>query len=81
MIGKVLGHYLILKKFRADGTVEVYLAQDTTLGRLVTLKFFPPEPSKGVEIRKRFLDDARSTKSARSKAGTSSPWSMWMAKR
>ncbi len=29
MIGRELGHYLILKKFRADAMVEVYLAQDT----------------------------------------------------
>ncbi len=59
MIGKVLGHYLILKKFRADGTVEVYLAQDTTLGRLVTLKFFSAETEKSPGIRERFLNDAR----------------------
>ncbi len=59
MIGKVLGHYLILKKFRVDATVEVYLGQDTTLGRLVILKFLTAESFKTLSARRRFLDDAR----------------------
>src|SRR6266702_3451011 len=54
MIGATVGHYQILQLISAGGMGEVYLAQDTTLGRSVALKLLPACFSQDSERLKRF---------------------------
>jgi serine/threonine-protein kinase len=59
MIGEVLGHHRIVSLLGRGGMGEVYLAEDTTLGRKVALKLLPaPFTSDQVRLR-RFEQEAR----------------------
>ncbi len=43
MVGKTLGHYEILAPLGKGGMGEVYLGEDTRLGRKVAIKVLPEE--------------------------------------
>ncbi len=57
-IGKEIGHYRILSLLGRGGMGEVFLAQDTKLGRHVALKLLPPEFTRDSERVQRFRQEA-----------------------
>ncbi|MEW6732838.1 MAG: serine/threonine-protein kinase, partial [Acidobacteriota bacterium] len=59
MIGQDLSHYRILDRLGAGGMGEVYLAEDTNLGRQVALKLFSAEFANNEARVQRFEREAR----------------------
>src|SRR6476620_2236636 len=59
MIGTTLGHYRILRQLGTGGMGEVYVAEDTTLGRHVALKVLPQAMAGDHERRQRFEREAK----------------------
>jgi serine/threonine protein kinase len=57
--GSSLGHYEIRSQLGVGGMGEVYLAQDTNLGRRVALKLLPSEFTKDESRVRRFQQEAR----------------------
>jgi Tol biopolymer transport system component len=61
IIGKQIGHYLVLSHIERGGMGEVFLAQDTRLGRKVALKLLRSEFTRDEDRLRRFQQEARST--------------------
>jgi serine/threonine protein kinase/Tol biopolymer transport system component len=59
MVGQTLSHYRILRPLGAGGMGEVFLAQDTKLGRQVALKVLAHESARDPDRRARFEREAR----------------------
>ncbi|HKN83481.1 MAG TPA: protein kinase, partial [Pyrinomonadaceae bacterium] len=59
MLGKTLGHYQIISRLGAGGMGDVYLAEDTRLGRKVALKALPTHFTKDPERVRRFQLEAK----------------------
>src|SRR5512143_2595745 len=57
--GQRIGHYKILSLLGAGGMGEVYLAQDTKLGREIALKLLPAPFSRDRNRLRRFEQEAR----------------------
>src|SRR5256714_205268 len=59
LLGQTIGHYHIIELLGAGGMGEVYLAQDMTLGRQVSLKLLPAHFTADAERLRRFEQEAR----------------------
>jgi len=58
-VGSEFNHYRILSRLGAGGMGEIYLAEDTQLGRCVALKFLPADFTAAAEPVRRFIREAR----------------------
>jgi serine/threonine protein kinase/Flp pilus assembly protein TadD len=59
IVGKQIGHYQVLGRIGRGGMGEVFLAQDTTLGRKVALKLLRRDFTSNEEKLRRFRQEAR----------------------
>jgi serine/threonine protein kinase/Tol biopolymer transport system component len=59
ILGQLIGHYKIVASLGKGGMGEVYLAQDTKLGRSVALKILPSDVAADGERMRRFTQEAK----------------------
>ena len=59
IIGQSISHYRIIERVGEGGMGEVYLAQDTRLGRQIALKLLPTRFTMDAERVRRFEQEAR----------------------
>ncbi len=66
LTGKQILHYRVTERLGGGGMGEVYLAEDTRLGRQVALKFLPHETQRDQESRALLVREARAASLLRS---------------
>ncbi|HLN98618.1 MAG TPA: protein kinase [Pyrinomonadaceae bacterium] len=59
LVGQTIGHYKIISSIGAGGMGEVYLAEDTQLGRKIAIKILPAEFTRNIDRVRRFQQEAR----------------------